>query len=92
MLNRRSPLVGLGLYDHQNNQGAAVRWRARRESPGNRTLNYIELKIRLVNNFNNFNNICNPLPICMEKSAIAANGSCVKVIILNIIFFPVPEI
>jgi hypothetical protein len=39
-----------------------------------------------VNNFNNFNNICNILHNCMEKNATVSVGSCVKVIILIIIF------
>ena len=58
-------------------------------SPGkigkNSSRNYIEFNLTLVNKFNNFNNICNVLHICMEKNATLSVGSCFKAIILIII-------
>ena len=48
---------------------------------------YIKLNTGLVNNFNNFNGICNIFHICMEKNATVFVGLSVKAIILIIIFY-----
>ena len=52
----------------------------------NLSQDYIKLCAALVNKFNNFNNICNVLHICVEKNATLSVGSCFKAIILIIIF------